>query len=91
MGRNADIQQDTIHLVHTQSIQHGSEIHIVVTDDGDLITKFLQSLSCGSDGCLVLIDTDQSAALTQALADLVGMAAATQGAVHVNTVRLHLQ
>ena len=86
-GGNTQIQQDAVHTLDIQIIQHLLDLAEVGMDQGDLVRPGTKALTGGLQGHIVPVDADMAAGV-QPLDNFRRMAGTAQGAIHINTVGL---
>ena len=91
VGRDPQIQQNTVNLINTQIRQNPAHMLIVVMDQCDSVFKRGQPLTGRLQGIPVLIDPNQPAALCELFRDPERMTAAAQRTVNIDTPWFYIQ
>ena len=71
----AKIEYDSIHAMNAQICKNLRHCTIIAADNGHFVAKWCQAFSSCFYCCCILVDTDQTACLTQALQNSTGMTA----------------
>ena len=90
IGRDSQIQKDAVHFLHTLLLQSPPHIAVILPDHGHKIPKWGQPGSRRRNRIPVLVNSIEMPG-SKPPAHLTGMSSAPQGAVHIYSIRLHLQ
>ena len=90
IGGYSQIQINPVHSFNLQILQYFLNIGVIASDNGRLVLKRQKPFPGRLYGVRVLVYANQFTA-AQTLTHLIGMSAAAQGAVHIQTSRLDIQ
>ena len=79
------------HAADLQAFQHILYLPVIASDDHSPVSKGSQPFRSRGNGVLILIDSDQPSAGSQAPAHFKGMSSAAQRAVYIDAIRTDTQ
>ena len=86
----SQVQIYAVHSPDFQILQYFLNIGVIASDNGHLVLKRQKPFPGRLNGVRILVYADQPSA-AQTLTHLIGMSAAAQGSVHIQTSRLDVQ